>query len=100
MRYFVAASLLLLVSGCDGLFPTQSKPYVPADHTVSFSGSLHPPGYTDPLDPSHGCTDCHGSKLTGGVHIVGGNPVAAPSCYQCHGAVWERGVEDREREDD
>lgn len=50
----------------------------PADHTDEEDGVLHKPGKDTPF--SNGCTDCHGSELTGSI--------AAPSCFTCHGEVW------------
>jgi hypothetical protein len=80
---------------CDSIFPSQSKPDVPADHTRNISGALHKPGWNDPMAL---CVECHGDSLQGGVQRAGDRRVVAPSCYQCHGAVWENG-EDGEGDD-
>jgi hypothetical protein len=96
-----ATSLFLL--SCDGLFPSQSKPDVPPDHTQKISGFLHKPGLFDPLDERNGCmtASCHGDDLTGGTAISSGRHIAVSSCYECHGAVWEGGEEsEREGHDD
>lgn len=44
--------------------------------------AFHAPGYEQPY--SNSCTSCHGSVLTG--PDSGGS---APSCYTCHGEVWD-----------
>lgn len=49
----------------------------PTDHTVSFGGANHKPGY---LNASTNCVSCHGSDLKGGSSPV--------SCYNCHGKKW------------
>lgn len=90
---------IVILLSCDGFFPSQVKVDVPADHTVDVSGALHKTGLFDPSNPVQGCTDaaCHGDDLKGGVAVSGGRHVAVPSCYQCHGAIWEGG-EDSEGE--
>jgi hypothetical protein len=94
--------LVALVLSCDGFFPTQSKPDVPRDHTRSISGVMHKPGLRDPLDSRNGCMTaaCHGDDLQGGVAVVSGRRVAVPSCYQCHGALWEGEDEGESEEED
>jgi hypothetical protein len=85
--FFIAGAFPLL--SCDGLFPTQNKETVPSDHTVKIKGVLHAPGLTDPLF-SGGCFNCHGyHDLHGGVTVRQGQRIFCPSCYECHGAVWE-----------
>jgi hypothetical protein len=91
---------LFLSASCDSFFPTQTKPYVPADHTRNVSGVLHKPGEGGPAAEENGCTDCHGPYLTGAVQTAGSRRVVAPSCYQCHGALWESDGENGESEDD
>ena len=57
-----------------------------AGHTVRlgvpgvFTGN-HRAGYADPI--ANGCIDCHGADLAG-------DP--APSCYKCHGGLWDPGL--------
>jgi hypothetical protein len=96
-----ASLLLMALLSCDSMFPSQSKPEVPRDHTRNLSGALHQPGYGDPMRT---CSECHGDSLQGGVQWSGTRRVVAPSCYQCHGAVWEDGEngegDDREENDD
>jgi hypothetical protein len=75
----------LTYEGCDGLFPTQTKPNVPPDHNVNYGGFLHIGG-----EGADECGECHGSDLRGHVYNYNGTLVIAPSCYQCHGNVWER----------
>jgi hypothetical protein len=100
----ILIGIVLLLISCDGFFPSQSKPDVPADHNRKISGVLHKSGLNEPLDPGHGCITavCHGDSLRGGVAVSDGRQVVAPSCYQCHGAVWEGGDDDEEEggEDD
>jgi len=100
--FFLLTSLfgILFIFSCDGIFPSQSKPDVPADHTRDISGVLHKPGLDNPLHAVNGCMTaaCHGNDLRGGTAVSSGQYVVVPSCYQCHGALWENGGEDGERE--
>lgn len=94
--------LVVSLMSCDGIFPAQSKPDVPPDHTRNISGFFHRPEASDPLDLRHGClaSDCHGVDLRGGVAVsLSGRRIVVPSCYECHGAVWEE-EGDYERGDD
>jgi len=52
----------------------------PADHTVLMGGYRHHPNYQS---PNGTCETCHGANLAGD----GRN--GHPSCYLCHGAVWQ-----------
>jgi hypothetical protein len=88
--FFPLILFLLYYFGCDGPFPSQSKPDVPADHNFNYNGVLHADvknvgGAKDAED----CTECHGSDLRGGVKLINGTWVYAPSCYQCHSNIWE-----------
>jgi hypothetical protein len=78
---------------CNSFFPTQTKPDVPKNHTMDISGVLHKSGLREPMDRSQGCSmaSCHGSDLRGGVAMSNGRKVVAPSCTECHGALWENG---------
>lgn len=71
------------------------KPDVPPDHTLKISGSLHKPGLFYPLDEGTGCMTgpCHGNDLKGGSTVSADRHIVVPSCYECHGAVWENGAE-------
>lgn len=80
---------LYIYQGCDGIFPTQSKPNVPPDHNVNYGGYLHI-GEREGGNEVDDCNDCHGNDLRGQVYNYNGHLVITPSCYQCHGAVWER----------
>lgn len=80
--------------GCDVL-DGGGKTIVPSDHTESLDGVLHPPRSEDPYLGGGNCTDyrCHHADLAGGwslLDLPGGSRLQtyAPSCYQCHGAVW------------
>lgn len=77
--------LLFFTAGCDGLFPTQTKPNVPPDHNVNYGGFLH-----KGEEGADECGDCHGHDLKGRVYNYNGTLVITQSCYQCHGNVWER----------
>ena len=99
MRSGLAPFLLFAVFtlfSCDGVFPTQTKETVPSDHSDKINGFYHAPGLGDPLGEG-GCNGCHGGDLKGGVADAGGGKTVAPSCFECHGALWEGGGE---REDD
>jgi hypothetical protein len=99
----IPSLIILLLSfpflSCDGLFPSQAKDMVPADHTDNIGGALHAPGERDPLGRSGACYSCHGNDLKGRVAVTDAGKTVAPSCYECHGALWEGGG-DGEGEDD
>ena len=88
----LGAMVFAFFLSCDSLFPTQSKSTVPSDHTVNRKGALHKSGLSDPLGVGEcGTAGCHGADLNGSVAQVNGKKTVAPSCYQCHGALWEGG---------
>jgi hypothetical protein len=62
----------------DEMAPVDGGGNPPADHTDEEEGAFHKPGKNRPY--SNGCTDCHGSDLTGGF---------GPSCFACHGREWD-----------
>jgi hypothetical protein len=76
-------------SGCDGLFSTNPKKNIPTDHTNSISGALHKGNNRQDMTPDE-CGDCHTTDLRGKVTLINGVYTWANSCYQCHGALWER----------
>lgn len=81
-------AIILMLSfyiGCDGLFPTQTKPNVPPDHNTNYGGFMH-----IGQEGADECDHCHGHDLRGQVYTYNGTLVITPSCYQCHGNVWER----------
>lgn len=82
----IIISSIIIFSSCDGIFPTQNKPPVPADHTDNISGAFHRP---EPNNTDE-CTECHGEDLKGGLANIEGTLVYANSCYQCHNDVWNR----------
>lgn len=55
-------------------------------HTVKKSANgiiaYHKPDLYQPLIS---CTECHGQDIKGGTY----NGFSAPSCYKCHGALWD-----------
>jgi len=77
-----------LIYSCDGLFPSAAKSNVPADHTTNFGGILHK-GSKEESNPDE-CDDCHTLDLRGKVTKINGVYTWAPSCYQCHGKLWDR----------
>jgi hypothetical protein len=81
---------VILFMSCDGIFPTQTKETVPSDHTRAINGFLHKPGLSEPTGED-GCNGCHGQDLKGGVAETDGGKTVAPSCTECHGALWEGG---------
>jgi hypothetical protein len=83
---------VLILSGCDGIFPTAPKSTVPSDHTSNLNGFLHKGGERDEMNPDE-CDDCHSLDLKGKVSNINGVPTWAPSCLQCHGEVWKRNGE-------
>lgn len=85
----VLITLPVILFGCDGLFPSAPKTTIPSDHTSNISGALHKGGERENMKPDE-CDDCHSTDLKGKVSIINGVPTWANSCYQCHGAVWER----------
>ncbi|MDQ7053422.1 MAG: hypothetical protein Q9P14_11180 [candidate division KSB1 bacterium] len=52
---------------------------------------MHREGLKYPYRPSSGCSSdkCHQEDLDGGVAEVNGIKTIAPSCFQCHGTLWE-----------
>ena len=76
------------IYSCDGIFPSASKPNVPDDHTTNYGGILHK-GNREEANPDE-CNDCHTLDLRGKVTRINGVYTWAPSCYQCHGKLWER----------
>ena len=72
------------LEGCDGLFPSETKPTIPSDHSDNISGAFHKPEPANVED----CKECHGNDLKGGIAELEGVRVYANSCYQCHGDIW------------
>jgi hypothetical protein len=93
---FILSLIILILSfpllSCDGLFPSQTKEMLPADHTQKYGFAYHAPGLSDPLGRG-ACSDCHGGDLKGAVTDTEAGKTVAPSCYECHGALWEGGGE-------
>lgn len=87
VSFFLAC---LFIVGCDGPFPSTTKPNVPDDHTENIKGVFHKKGYEFPFKESSGCseTTCHQPDLDGGVADVDGRIAIAPSCFQCHETLW------------
>ncbi len=83
--FLVIALMISFYIGCDGLFPSQTKPNVPADHNTNYGGFLH-----KQVEEVSSCEECHGNDLKGQVYNYNGTLVITQSCYQCHGNVWER----------
>jgi hypothetical protein len=82
--FFISLSFY---SACDGIFPSQTKSYLPSDHNSRLGGYYH-----KPINRNGGadeCNECHGRDLRGAVYNFNGTLVFAQSCYQCHGNVWE-----------
>lgn len=78
-------SSLLYFYSCDALVSNQSKPDVPADHTILHGIFLHKAGENE----AEGCEECHGEDLTGGVQLLDGRQIYVQSCYQCHDNLWD-----------
>jgi len=89
---FIISVILLfsLFYGCNNIIPTAPKSTVPSDHTNRISGSLHKGDSRENMTPDE-CGDCHTTDLRGKVSLINGVWTWANSCYQCHGAVWNRG---------
>ncbi|MEZ4650042.1 MAG: hypothetical protein R3E97_14885 [Candidatus Eisenbacteria bacterium] len=94
----VCAVLFTLTTACGCATPAESDPKatVPADHDIAYDGALHKDGADDPYGPTGWCADprCHHVDLEGGWSLVGSTHDSleddfAPSCFQCHGALWE-----------
>ncbi|HEY5125258.1 MAG TPA: hypothetical protein VIK14_16125 [Ignavibacteria bacterium] len=95
-KLLIVLLLILFVSvfyGCDGMFPTSPKSAIPTDHTNNIKGALHKGeggGGGKSLNPDE-CNDCHSlDDIRGKISLINGIPTWAPSCYQCHGALWNR----------
>lgn len=87
---FGVLCFISLLYGCNNILPTSPKPTVPSDHTNNINGSLHKGNNRENMTPEE-CGDCHTTDLRGKVSLINGVWTWANSCYQCHGAVWERG---------
>lgn len=89
LRYYFIFSVVLIsllyIYGCDTIVSSQSKPDVPADHTILHGIFLHKSGENEAED----CDDCHGEDLKGGVQLLGTRYIYTESCYQCHGQLWD-----------
>lgn len=84
----VAVGLMSLLTGCDIFY----KSGLPERHNSIMEGVFHGERAEEPFENGDdGCasTDCHQPDLRGGVAKVDGKKVIAPSCFQCHGRVWE-----------
>jgi hypothetical protein len=79
--------LLFVYAACDGIFPSQTKPNMPSDHTSSFGGFLH--ASIRRGQSAGGCKSCHGQDLKGQVYNFNGNLVVTQSCYECHANIWD-----------
>lgn len=80
---------VLILAGCDGIFPTSAKNTVPSDHNNNISGALHKGNEREEMTPDE-CSPCHTTDLNGKVSIINGVSTWANSCYQCHGNIWKR----------
>ncbi|HMQ69982.1 MAG TPA: hypothetical protein PKA90_13315 [Ignavibacteria bacterium] len=83
--YSLILGLLIYSYGCDVIVSNQSKPDVPADHTILHGIFLHKSGEREAI----GCSDCHGQDLKGGVQLLGNTYIYTQSCYQCHNKLWD-----------
>lgn len=87
-RYVLMAMTLIGLSAGWGTYAIAQYDFdPPSSHDVELGDldqftALHPNGFLTP-DLS-GCTGCHGQNLEG---------AAGPSCYLCHGARWNRRLE-------
>lgn len=84
---------LMIMMGCDILGPKNLRSH--EEHEDAKQGVYHAKDANDTDD----CTACHGATLKGGLEDTDGDDlknlgVYAPSCYQCHGNVWEDGGRD------
>ena len=90
---------VLQLTGCHSPFPSDPKPNVPEDHTVTIATVLHKEGYDYPYRESSGCAVgyCHGNGLDGGVADIDDRISATPSCFQCHNTKWEDDVDEAQK---
>ena len=87
---FIMMFFISLIYGCNNILPVSPKPTVPSDHNNNINGSLHKGSSRENMTPDE-CNDCHSTDIRGKVSLINGVYTWAPSCYQCHGAVWGRG---------
>ena len=93
----LAVLIAILVMSCVSPTTSDDKIGLPDDHVEQIDGVLHKRGAAEPYDYRNWCADprCHHINLRGGyarAQIDGdGGLVAAatPSCYQCHGKLWQ-----------
>jgi hypothetical protein len=95
LKVILITALTIIVIGCSGGFPTETKGTVPSDHTRLRGNALHKNNERFPysFDVNTGEVNCAGERchhndLRGGSSRVNNNWYVAPSCYQCHGKVW------------
>ncbi len=96
---FIAFLSFIAFCACEETWPPQVKPTIPADHTEEEGGVYHKPGLDFPYGYNEATNDkncagatCHHSDLRGGLakkSVRGKVEAVSPSCYQCHGKVWE-----------
>ena len=87
-----SASFIL---ACEDGFPIESKKNLPEGHTEQIGIAFHKNGYGEPFayDASRGEANCAGAKchhsdLRGGFAESDSIKLIAPSCFQCHGDLW------------
>lgn len=92
--YFLYISVLMMLS-CEDGFPTENKKNLPEGHTKLIGIAFHKKGYKEPFayDMSRGEANCAGAKchhsdLRGGMAESDGMKLISPSCFQCHGDLW------------
>jgi hypothetical protein len=85
--YLIFAILFMVYSACNGIFPTQTKSNLPADHNSTFGGYFHKSIKRG--GEASDCEQCHGHDLRGQVYNNNGTLIVTQSCYQCHNNLWE-----------
>ena len=87
LLYMCFFLLMFVYAACDGIFPSQTKPNLPSDHTSGFGGFMH--ASVRRGGGADACKSCHGQDLKGQVYNFNGTLVVTQSCYECHANLWE-----------
>ncbi|MBF0430569.1 MAG: hypothetical protein HQK83_04785 [Fibrobacteria bacterium] len=95
--FFLIPATIVVLCRCDMFDPGLKALKVDGHHKFK-QGALHKDEPDEPFGnrEHEGCAsdNCHQSDLKGG--LTSESHLVAPSCFQCHGPIWEEDEEDEE----